>query len=166
MAKPLKLVVLGVAAVLAVGFIRDQGVADAEPPHSAPGRFVKPVAGQVSSGFGARDGGFHYGLDIAAPLGTPIRAVTRGEVIEAGPATGFGLWMRLEHPDGTVTVYGHMNTINQPVGAHVVAGERIATVGARGQATGPHLHLEVWPHGDRDQRVNPKTWLSSHGTDY
>jgi murein DD-endopeptidase MepM/ murein hydrolase activator NlpD len=132
----------------------------------ASGRYVKPVAGQVSSGFGARWGSVHYGLDIAAPLGTPIRAVTAGTVIEAGPASGFGLWMRLRHRDGTVTVYGHMHTITRPAGAHVAAGERIATVGARGQSTGPHLHFEVWPHGHRTQRINPRPWLAARGITY
>jgi murein DD-endopeptidase MepM/ murein hydrolase activator NlpD len=130
------------------------------------GRYVKPVDGRVSSGFGARWGGFHYGLDIAAPLGTPIRAVTAATVIEAGPASGFGLWLRLRHPDGTVTVYGHMHTIDRPTGAHVAAGERIATVGARGEATGPHLHFEVWPHGQRAHHIDPQPWLARHGITY
>jgi murein DD-endopeptidase MepM/ murein hydrolase activator NlpD len=130
---------------------------------TATGRYIKPVAGQFTSGFGARWGTTHYGIDIAAPTGTPIRAVTAATVIEAGPATGFGLWMRLRHHDGTVTVYGHMNTIDRPTGTRVVAGEQIATVGARGQATGPHLHFEVWPHGQRAQRIDPQPWLTRHG---
>ena len=138
-------------------------------PSGGPGsgRYVKPVdGGHLTSGFGTRWGSTHYGIDIAAPLGTPIRAVTDATVIEAGPATGFGLWMRLQHPDGTVTVYGHMNTIDRPQGAHVSAGEQIATVGARGQATGPHLHLEIWPHGQRTQRIDPQPWLAHHGITY
>ena len=105
----------------------------------------------------------HGGTDFAAPLGTPIRAVADGEVIEAGPASGFGLWVQVRHDrDQTVSVYGHMNTITTRVGAHVRAGERIATVGARGQATGPHLHLEIWPNGDRGRRVDPARWLAAH----
>ncbi len=138
----------------------------ADQASAAPGRYVRPVAGQLTSGFGTRWGTTHYGIDIAAPLGTPIRAVTTATVIEAGPATGFGLWMRLRHPDGTVTVYGHMNTIDRPTGAHVAAGEQIATVGARGQATGPHLHFEVWPHGQRAHRIDPKPWLAARGIHY
>ncbi len=127
------------------------------------GRFVKPVTGQLTSGFGPRWGTHHYGIDIAAPTGTPIRAVTAGTVIEAGPASGFGLWLRLEHRDGTVTVYGHMNTITRSQGTRVAAGERIATVGARGQATGPHLHFEVWPDGQRGARIDPQPWLAARG---
>jgi murein DD-endopeptidase MepM/ murein hydrolase activator NlpD len=137
-----------------------------QPPAGGSGRYVKPVDGTLTSGFGARWGTTHYGIDIAAPLGTPIRAVTDATVIEAGPATGFGLWMRLRHPDGTVTVYGHMNTIDQPQGARVTAGQQIATVGQRGQATGPHLHLEVWPDGQRAHRIDPQPWLAAHGIRY
>jgi murein DD-endopeptidase MepM/ murein hydrolase activator NlpD len=141
------------------------GAGAAGPPAAAPGggRFVKPVDGRLTSGFGARWGTTHYGIDLAAPVGTPIRAVTDGIVIEAGPASGFGLWMRLRHADGTVTVYGHMNTIDRPAGAHVAAGEQIATVGSRGQSTGPHLHFEVWPHGDRHARIDPQPWLAQRG---
>jgi murein DD-endopeptidase MepM/ murein hydrolase activator NlpD len=162
-------VLAGLFALNDADMLPGSGHADAAPaPHHAI-RYAKPVTtppGIVSSGFGPRVGGYHYGLDIAAPLDTPIRAVAPGTIIEAGPATGFGLWMQVRHPDGTVTIYGHMNTIDRPVGDHVAAGEQIATVGARGQATGPHLHLEVWPHGDRAQRVDPKPWLASHGINY
>lgn len=140
---------------------------NADPADGAGnGRYVKPVEGRLTSGYGPRWGGTHGGIDIAAPTGTPIRAVTDATVIEAGPATGFGLWMRLQHGDGTVTVYGHMHTITRPSGAHVAAGDQIATVGARGQSTGPHLHFEVWPHGKRAQRIDPKPWLAARGITY
>jgi len=128
------------------------------------GRVVHPLpGGRVTSGFGWRAGGMHYGLDIAAPIGTPIRALADATVLDAGPATGFGLWVRLRHHDGTVSVYGHMNTITTPTGAAVTAGQQIATVGDRGQSTGPHLHLEIWPDGQRAHRVDPATWLARHG---
>lgn len=149
-----------VAAVAAGIFYASQ-----DEPASA-GRYVRPVDGRLTSGFGARWGTTHYGIDIAAPTSTPIRAVTAGTVIEAGPASGFGLWMRLRHADGTVTVYGHMHTIDKAVGARVAAGERIATVGARGQSTGPHLHFEVWPGGRRADRVDPRAWLERHGVHF
>lgn len=157
---------LGVAAVIAVGMVVDSNTDPnaAAAPHASTATYVAPVQGTVSSGWGARPGGFHFGLDIAADLGTPIRAVTAGEVIVAGPASGFGLWMQVRHDeDGTVTVYGHMNTIDRAVGAHVAAGEQIATVGERGEATGPHLHLEVWPGGQRANRIDPLPWLTGHG---
>src|SRR5690606_24075950 len=86
---------------------------------------VRPAAGVLTSGFGARWGTTHYGIDIANALGTPIVAAADGVVIEAGPASGFGNWVRIQHDDGTVTVYGHMFTYNVTVGQRVKAGEKI-----------------------------------------
>jgi murein DD-endopeptidase MepM/ murein hydrolase activator NlpD len=165
------LLILAVAAVLALLASRGNPTwPDTLPGTGGPpagggvGRVVDPLPdGRVSSGFGPRTGGMHYGTDIAAPLGTPIRSVAAGTVIDAGPATGFGLWVRIRHGDDTVSVYGHMQTITTHDGARVGAGEQIATVGARGHATGPHLHLEIWPHGDRGARVDPAAWLATHG---
>ncbi len=126
--------------------------------------FVRPASGVLTSGFGSRGGNPHFGLDIANKIGTPIRAVAAGEVIEAGPASGFGLWVQLRHEDGTVTVYGHVNRFFVEPGQQVKAGEEIAEIGNRGQSTGPHLHLEVWsPSGTK---VNPRTWLAQHGVRY
>lgn len=160
------LLALGLAAVLALGLHAGPlDTAGLDPGGGAvPGAVVAPIAaGRVSSGYGPRAGGMHYGADVAAPTGTPIRAVADGTVIEAGPASGFGLWVRIRHEDGTVSVYGHMHTITTAVGARVGAGEQIATVGSRGRSTGPHLHLEIWPDGDRDRRVDPADWLARHG---
>jgi murein DD-endopeptidase MepM/ murein hydrolase activator NlpD len=153
------------AVVAAVVAAHHYSTTSAQSAPSAVGGYAKPVAGVPSSEFGRRAGGMHYGFDIAAPRGTPIRAVAAGTVIEAGPIGGFGLWVRLRHPDGTVTVYGHMHTIDRPRG-DVAAGERIATVGSRGQSTGPHLHLEVWPRGDRSARIDPRPWLAARGIHY
>ncbi|WP_245778060.1 M23 family metallopeptidase [Lentzea xinjiangensis] len=122
---------------------------------------VRPAEGSFTSGFGARWGTSHNGVDIANAIGTPIVAVMDGTVVEAGPASGFGLWVRVQHADGTITVYGHMNTIDVPQGAAVKAGQQIATIGNRGQSTGPHLHFEVWADGG--QKVNPVGWLAARG---
>lgn len=130
--------------------------AEAERP-----RFVRPSSGTITSGFGARWGTTHYGLDFAAPIGTPIYAAADGVVIEAGPASGFGLWVRIQHDDGTITVYGHMLDFSVREGERVKAGEQIARTGNRGQSTGPHLHFEVWEPGGR--KINPKPWLIDHG---
>ena len=89
----------------------------------------------------------HYGVDIAAPIGTPIYAATSGVVKRAGTATGFGLAVYILGDDGYVTVYGHVNRYFVSVGERVSAGEQIAEVGNRGQSTGPHLHFEVHPGG-------------------
>ncbi|HYQ69201.1 M23 family metallopeptidase [Actinophytocola sp.] len=125
-------------------------------------RFVRPSSGTVTSGFGARWGTTHYGLDFAAPIGTPIYAAADGVVIEAGPASGFGLWVRIQHEDGTITVYGHMQDFSVREGERVKAGEQIARTGNRGQSTGPHLHFEVWEPGDH-RKINPRPWLIDHG---
>ncbi|WP_077043598.1 M23 family metallopeptidase [Rhodococcus sp. MTM3W5.2] len=123
------------------------------------GPFVAPTAGSVTSTFG--DGRRHQGIDIANTLGSPIVAVADGEVISAGQAQGFGLWIRIRHDDGTVTTYGHNNDNAVSVGQRVRAGQRIATVGNRGNSTGPHLHFEVEsPSGDK---VDPIEWLASRG---
>jgi murein DD-endopeptidase MepM/ murein hydrolase activator NlpD len=124
-------------------------------------KVVRPAQGSFTSGFGARWGTSHNGVDIANAIGTPIVAAMDGTVIEAGPASGFGLWVRVQHEDGTITVYGHMNTIDVPQGATVKAGQQIATIGNRGQSTGPHLHFEVWVGGG--QKINPVGWLAERG---
>lgn len=122
---------------------------------------VQPVAGVLTSNFGSRWGAQHSGLDIAAPIGTPIYAAADGTVTDAGPASGFGLWVKVKHDDGTETVYGHVNDFSVQPGQHVSAGEQIATVGNRGQSTGPHLHFEV--HDPSGVKVDPASWLATRG---
>ncbi len=117
--------------------------------------------GTFTSGFGARWGTLHAGVDLANAIGTPILAVADGEVIDAGPASGFGMWVRLKHADGTVTVYGHIDSATVSVGQHVLAGDEIAKMGNRGFSTGPHCHFEVWLNGK--DKVDPLPWLASRG---
>lgn len=123
--------------------------------------FTKFANGTFTSGFGSRWGVQHLGVDVAAPIGTPIYAVEDGEVISAGPASGFGMWVRLLHADGTITVYGHVDTATVSEGEHVMAGDQIATVGNRGFSTGPHCHFEVWLNGNN--KIDPLPWLASRG---
>jgi len=123
--------------------------------------FVTPANGQLSSTFGGRWGTTHYGIDIANATGTPIRAAAEGTVVEAGPASGFGLWVRVKLSDGTVHVYGHIQSYSVSVGQHVEPGDVIAQMGSRGQSTGPHLHFEVWnPAG---KKIDPLPWLNQRG---
>jgi len=124
---------------------------------------VMPVSGTLTSNYGARWGTTHYGLDIANTIGTPIVSVTDGEVIESGPAQGFGLWVRIRQDDGTIGVYGHIDQALVAAGQRVNAGELIATVGNRGQSTGPHLHYEVWQVDGA--KTDPTAWLSARGID-
>jgi murein DD-endopeptidase MepM/ murein hydrolase activator NlpD len=123
--------------------------------------FVLPAKGILTSGYGARWGTTHWGIDIANSIGTPIRAVADGVVAEAGPASGFGLWVRIAHADGTTTVYGHINRALVKEGERIRAGDEIAEMGNRGHSTGPHLHFEVW-NAD-GQKINPLSWLRKHG---
>lgn len=125
---------------------------------------VRPVTGVITSNFGARWGTTHYGLDIANEIGTPIRSVADGVVIDAGPASGFGLWVRVRLKDGTTTVYGHINRYLVRTGQRVRAGQVIAEVGNRGISTGPHLHFEVIDA--RGSRLDPLAWLTARGAGY
>ncbi|QKT11372.1 M23 family metallopeptidase [Rhodococcus sp. W8901] len=121
------------------------------------GGVVKPASGPITTRFG----GGHLGIDIAANMGAPIYAVADGTVINAGPASGFGLWVRVRHNDGTITTYGHNDANLVSVGQRVSAGQRIANVGNRGNSTGPHLHFEVdLPGGIK---TDPIGWLAMRG---
>jgi murein DD-endopeptidase MepM/ murein hydrolase activator NlpD len=127
-------------------------------------RFMLPTKGTLTSGYGARWGVFHWGIDLANAIGTPILAAADGVVVESGPASGFGLWVRLRHADGTTTVYGHINRSLVMEGQQVRAGQKIAEMGNRGHSTGPHLHFEVW--NAAGQKINPIIWLRNHGIDF
>lgn len=126
-----------------------------------PGSAVAPASGTVTSRFGPRWGTNHNGVDIAAPIGTPVYAVTDGVVLESGPASGFGQWIRVRQDDGTVGVFGHVDQSFVSAGQTVRAGEQIGTVGNRGHSTGPHLHYEV--HNANGSAINPHAWLDNRG---
>ncbi|MFE3319170.1 M23 family metallopeptidase [Nocardia sp. NPDC059195] len=123
--------------------------------------FAKFTSGNYTSGYGARWGVQHLGIDVAGPIGTPIYAVADGTIIEAGPASGFGMWVRVLHDDGTVTIYGHIDTATVSQGERVMAGDQIATMGNRGFSTGPHCHFEVWLNGTN--KIDPVPWLATRG---
>jgi lipoprotein NlpD len=113
------------------------------PSDIVEGSFLWPVSGSLNSGFGPRGSGFHDGLDIAAPEGTPIRAVEHGEVIYSDQLRGYGNMVIVRHSGGIVSVYAHnqLNLVRE--GQHVARGEVIARVGSTGRVTGPHLHFEI-----------------------
>jgi murein DD-endopeptidase MepM/ murein hydrolase activator NlpD len=123
--------------------------------------FVMPTKGIFTSNFGYRWGVLHAGIDLANSVGTPIYAVSDGVVIDSGPTAGYGMWVKLRHADGTVTLYGHINTTLVSVGDRVMAGDQIATMGNRGNSTGPHLHFEVLQGGT--DRIDPVPWLATRG---
>jgi hypothetical protein len=123
--------------------------------------FVMFTKGVFTSGFGYRWGVLHGGIDVANSIGTPILAVADGVVIDAGPTAGYGAWVKLRHADGTVTLYGHVNTWLVNKGDRVMAGDQIATIGNRGNSTGPHCHFEVLLNGTN--RIDPVPWLAQRG---
>jgi murein DD-endopeptidase MepM/ murein hydrolase activator NlpD len=138
--------------------------AAAAAAEAARPKAVLPVAGaRISSGFGYRWGTLHAGMDFAAPMGTPEYAVMDGVVVRAGAASGFGLAVYIQHADGDVSVYGHMDQILVGEGQTVKAGDTIALLGNRGQSTGPHLHFEVHLGGVDGQKVDPLPWLRDRG---
>jgi murein DD-endopeptidase MepM/ murein hydrolase activator NlpD len=129
-----------------------------------------PVDGaRITSTFGMRKHpilGYtraHQGIDFGAGEGTPILAAGDGVVLEAGRKGGYGNWLRIHHTGAWDTGYGHISRFAKGIrpGVRVRQGQVVAYVGATGLATGPHLHYEIWEHG---QRVNPLSAKVPQGT--
>lgn len=139
------------------------------PPLSSPDQYLPnspqkfngyiwPAKGVFTSGYGMRWGRMHRGIDIAAPIGTPILAAAPGEVVVAGwHSGGYGKLVKLKHPDGSLTLYAHNNRILVSKGQEVDQGQQIAEMGSTGRSTGPHLHFEIHPSGKG--AVNPLAYL-------
>lgn len=115
-----------------------------------------PVRGTVTSGYGARWGRQHQGIDIGAPNGTPIRAAKSGVVIFAGVQGGYGNVVIVDHGGGLTTLYAHQSRLGTNDGADVNTGEVIGYVGSTGQSTGNHLHFETRVGGSPQ---NPMRYL-------
>jgi murein DD-endopeptidase MepM/ murein hydrolase activator NlpD len=105
----------------------------------------------------------HWGIDLAAPLGTPIYAATDGVVLRAGPASGYGNAIYIQDADGDVHIYGHMRYFSVRAGEVVHAGDQIAKVGNQGQSTGPHLHYEIHRGGMDGRPIDPQNYLADRG---
>ncbi|WP_410785829.1 M23 family metallopeptidase [Kribbella sp. C-35] len=102
----------------------------------------------------------HTGLDFAAPMGTPVRSVMAGEVIQADFEGAYGRQVKVRHADGTVTSYSHMSEFDVSVGDSVEAGTMVGRIGMTGNTTGPHVHFEVLPGGG--DPIDPEPWLREH----
>jgi murein DD-endopeptidase MepM/ murein hydrolase activator NlpD len=124
---------------------------------------ILPTQGYLSTCFCMRWGTFHYGIDLAAPLGTPIYAATDGVVLRSGPATGFGNAIYIEDSDGDTLVYGHMRYYYVHAGDTVHTGDKIALVGQEGQSTGPHLHFQIDRGSEYGHPIDPVPWFRARG---
>ncbi len=132
------------------------------------GTFLWPVKGstRISSPFGPRGGGYHYGIDIASGLGSaiygkPILAANSGKVIISHnddiPGYSYGKYVAIDHGGGYSTFYGHASKLNCKVGDYVEKGDVIAYVGSTGHSTGPHLHFEIRVN---NVKKNPMNWFN------
>lgn len=90
---------------------------------------------------------FHRGIDIAVPVGTPVRATRKGQIVFAGPRSGYGSTVIVEHANGDRTLYGHNSIVRVQPGDFVESGTVIAFSGNTGRSTGPHVHFEQLPSG-------------------
>ncbi len=148
---------LGVRATLS-----DFAALDSEGTSNVPDMW--PILGPINSGFGEREdpilgngeGEFHKGVDIGSPDGTPVHAPAGGRVVMAGMGSGYGREIEIDHGNGIVTVYGHLQGYNVVEGQNIVKGEVIGFVGHSGRTTGSHLHYEVRVRGTA---VNPHKYL-------
>ena len=144
-------------------------ITDAAPPENVsydvvtlPFEESAPISGETSSGFGYRmhpihnEIRFHYGTDFAANAGTVIHAFADGTVLEAGTDSGYGNYVKLDHGNGYITLYGHCSELSVSAGETVARGQPIALVGSTGQSTGPHLHFELIHNG---VYLNPEFYL-------
>jgi murein DD-endopeptidase MepM/ murein hydrolase activator NlpD len=125
-----------------------------------------PVEGRLMSGFGGRtdpfsgEGAVHSGVDLQAPMGTPVRVAADGIVVHADWEGGYGRLIIVDHGNGVQTYYGHLSRFDVVPGQEVRRGDVIARSGASGRVTSPHLHYEVRMGGTP---VNPYPYLARSG---
>jgi hypothetical protein len=124
---------------------------------------IMPTAGWLSSAFSRMRSHpiLHYaraheGIDVSAPMGSPIEAPANGTVVETGREAGYGNIVVIDHGFGIVTKFAHCSRILARKGQKVIRGERIALVGNTGLSTGPHLHYEVRVNG---KAVDPRRYI-------
>ncbi|HOB28631.1 MAG TPA: M23 family metallopeptidase [Bacillota bacterium] len=118
--------------------------------------FQWPLQGTLTSGYGWRNGKFHYGIDLAAAYGTAFYAAAGGQVTWAGYRGSYGIMIEVDHGDGYRTRYGHAHKVAVSVGQWVKPGQKLGYVGLTGNTTGPHLHFEIHAGG---KKVNPLQFL-------
>ena len=117
-------------------------------------KFMYPINTRITSYYGPRWGRMHEGIDFAAPMGSPIRAVSSGRVVYSGWASGYGRVVIIQHQRGLKTLYAHNSKLLVRNGESVGKGEVISRSGNTGNSTGPHLHFEVQVNGRPENPLN------------
>lgn len=143
-----RIFVPGAKQILPVELITPVESPDSAPSYVVPQAPAKdgllwPVSGRINSSFGPRGASFHDGIDIAAPEGTPILAIERGEVVYSDELRGYGNIVIVRHASGIMSVYAHNQVNLVREGQQVERGTVVARVGSTGRVTGPHLHFEI-----------------------
>ena len=124
--------------------------------------FIYPIMGRLTSPFGYRNDpftgarSFHSGIDLAAPIGTAVKATLDGKIAETGFNRIFGNYVIITHDRGYQSLYGHLSAIYVKRGQYVTQGTTVGAVGNTGYSTGPHLHLSIYKNGSL---INPFTVL-------
>ena len=129
-----------------------------------------PICRLITGGYGGRDAPcpgastYHLGVDIGASWGSDIYATKAGTVKVANEGWNYGLGycVKIQHDDGTSTVYGHMSRVIAVVGQRVAQGQVIGKIGSTGVSTGPHLHYEIRIGGVTGTAVNPLPYLPGY----
>jgi murein DD-endopeptidase MepM/ murein hydrolase activator NlpD len=125
--------------------------------------YIWPTKGVMTSGYGWRWGRMHRGIDIAAPIGTPVYATASGVIESSGwNSGGYGYLVDIRHSDGSLSRYAHNSRLLVHEGQQVDQGQQIAEMGSTGRSTGPHLHFEIHASG---HPVNPMALLPKSRSD-
>lgn len=140
---------------------------------SKKGDWTKPVDGkyELSAGFGKggdRWSSKHSGQDFAVPNGTPVKSVSSGTVVKAGPngagdGSSYGNAIVVKHENGTYSQYAHLSKLNVKAGQQVDSGQKIGLSGSTGNSSGPHLHFEIRSTPDYGSGKEPVEVMRSHG---
>lgn len=162
------------AQALMTAFGAQGGGCKAGPPGQVNAQgWARPAGGTISDGYGPRpiicsaggcSSGFHRGVDLQNPQGSPIYAAHGGVVVAAGPNGTYGNWILIDHGSGISTVYAHMygDGVYVHPGDQVTAGQNIGAVGCSGACDGPHLHFEVRFNG---VRIDPVPFMRAMGVE-
>lgn len=124
--------------------------------------FIRPVAGRLTSSYGYRSDpftgarSFHTGIDLAVPLGTPVKATLDGRIAATGYSPVYGNYVIITHDGGYQSLYGHLQSIGVKKGASIIQGGIIGKAGSTGYSTGPHVHFTVYKNG---KMINPLSVL-------